>query len=92
VLLVSLLFWGKLILILTITELLGGIVARVFIYRTGSYVKLIYIGVIIMVIDSVLYFFLSPKTILPQIIVFQLVAGSEIRLVFETPLIATHAM
>lgn len=83
---------GVLILPITVSEALMGITAGIMIHRTGRYLELIYIGVVLMTIGNGLYILFDTTTTIACIIGFELVAGLGAGLLFEPPLIALHAL
>lgn len=82
---------GLLVLPITVTQAIVGILVGFFIHRTGRYLELLYIGGLLMVLGNGLYILFSSTTPLSQIIGFQIVAGVGQGLLFEAPLIAIQA-
>jgi len=82
---------GLLILPITVTEAIVGIIAGIFTHRTGRYLELIHVGVILMVLGNGLYILLSTQSSIGQIIGFQIVAGTGQGFLFTAPLIALQA-
>jgi hypothetical protein len=77
---------------ITTTQAITGILAGIVIHRTGRYLEMIYIGVALMTIGNGLYILLSPSTTLAEIIIFQLIAGIGVGLLFQAPMIALQAL
>ena len=77
---------------ITTTEAITGILAGIVIHRTGRYLEMIYIGVALMTIGNGLYILLSPSTTLAEIIIFQLITGVGVGLLFQAPMIALQAL
>lgn len=77
---------------ITVTEAITGVVVGVIIHRTGRYLELIYVGVVIMTLGNGLYILLSPSSGLIEIIFVQIVAGIGAGLLFQAPLIALQAL
>ncbi|KAG4433148.1 hypothetical protein IFR05_011361 [Cadophora sp. M221] len=82
---------GILVMPITTTEAIAGVVVGLIIHRTGSYLLLIYTGVILMTIGNGLYILYAVHTSLAQIIIFQIIAGIGAGLLFQAPLIALQA-
>jgi hypothetical protein len=82
---------GVLILPITITEALMGITVGVLIHRTGRYLELIYLGVVLMTIGNGLYILFSATSSLATVIGFQIVAGIGAGALFEAPLLGLQA-
>jgi MFS family permease len=83
---------GLLVLPITVSEALTGIVAGVIMHRTGRYVEIIYIGTILMTIGNGLYILLTPDSSVAFIIGFQILAGVGAGFLFSPPLIALQAL
>lgn len=83
---------GLLVMPITTTEAITGILAGIIIHSTGRYLEIIYIGVTFMTIGNGLYILLSPASTLAQIIIYQIVAGIGAGLLFQAPLIALQAL
>ncbi|PMD14496.1 hypothetical protein NA56DRAFT_583452 [Hyaloscypha hepaticicola] len=83
---------GLLIMPITTTEAITGILAGLIIHRTGRYLEIIYIGVTLMTIGNGLYILLSPSSTLAEIIIFQIIAGIGAGFLFQAPLIALQAL
>jgi MFS family permease len=77
---------------ITTTQAITGILAGIVIHRTGRYLEMIYIGVALMTIGNGLYILLSPSTTLAEIIIFQLITGIGVGLLFQAPMIALQAL
>jgi hypothetical protein len=75
----------------TLTEALVGVAVGVFIHRTGRYLELLYVGVVIMTLGNGLYILFSSSTSVAQIVGLQIVTGLGQGLLFEAPLIAIQA-
>lgn len=82
---------GLLVMPITVTEAVAGVLVGVIIHRTGRYLEIIYVGVLLMTLGNGLYILLSPKSGLVEIIFSQIVAGSGAGLLFHSPLIALQA-
>lgn len=79
------------VLPITVSEALAGIAVGIFIHRTGRYLELIHVGVVLMTIGNGLYILFSSHSPVGQIIGFQIVAGVGQGLLFQPPLIAIQA-
>jgi len=82
---------GSLILPATLTEACVGIVTGVIVHQTGQYVRLIYIGVVILTLGNGLYINLNTSSSIGQIIAYEIVAAIGTGLLFQPPLIAIQA-
>lgn len=82
---------GVLVMPITVTEACMGILAGVIIHRTGRYLEMVYIGVILMTIGNGLYCRFSAHSSIGEIIGYQIVAGLGAGLLFEAPIIAIQA-
>lgn len=83
---------GLYLLPLTVLEALMGIIAGVFIHRTGRYLEPIWAGMALLTIGNGLYILLTATSSLGEIIGFEIVAGIGAGLLFEPPLIAMQAL
>lgn len=83
---------GVLILPITVGEALMGITAGVFIHRSGRYLELVWIGIVLLTIGNGLYIHLNATSSIAQIVGFEVVAGIGAGLLFEPPLIALQAL
>jgi low affinity Fe/Cu permease len=83
---------GALILPITITEAITGILVGIYIHQTGKYLSLIRIGAVGMVLGNGLYILFSSHSSVAQIIGFQILTGVGQGLLFEAPLIAIQAL
>ncbi|KAG0650280.1 Efflux pump [Hyphodiscus hymeniophilus] len=83
---------GVLILPITITEAIVGILVGIFIHRTGRYLALIRIGAVGMVLGNGIYILFSETSSVGQIVGFQIINGIGQGLLFEAPLIAIQAL
>ncbi|KAN0117133.1 putative MFS transporter [Hyaloscypha variabilis] len=83
---------GLLVMPITTTEAITGILAGVIIHSTGRYLEVIYIGVTCMTIGNGLYILLNPASTLAEIIIYQIIAGIGAGLLFQAPLIALQAL
>jgi hypothetical protein len=83
---------GVLILPITITEALIGIITGLIIHRTGQYIELIWTGVTLFAIGTGLYIHLNAVSSVGEIIAFEIVAGIGAGLLFDPPLIALQAL
>ncbi|KAK3374842.1 MFS drug transporter [Podospora didyma] len=61
------------------------------IQQTGKYMLVVYVGVVLNAVGSGLFLLLGAETNWPRIIVFQLVAGIGVGMLFEPPLLAVQA-
>lgn len=68
-----------------------GIIVGVAIHKTGRYLELMWIGMLLMTIGFGLFIHLSAGSSLTEIVAFQIVAGLGSGLLFEPPLIALQA-
>ncbi|TVY20915.1 MFS-type transporter [Lachnellula arida] len=83
---------GLLVIPITVTEAITGVLVGVIIHRTGRYLEIIYAGVLLMTLGNGLYILFSPKSGLVEIIFIQIVAGIGAGLLFQAPLIALQAL
>lgn len=83
---------GILVLPITVSEALTGILAGVIIHRTGRYIEIIIFGSVLMTIGNGLYILLTPNSSIAQIIGFQIFAGVGAGFLFSPPLIALQAL
>lgn len=82
---------GVLVVPVTVSEALTGILCGVLIHRTGRYLEIIIFGTILMTLGVGLYIMLSPTASITTIIGIQIVAGIGAGSLFEPPLIALQA-
>lgn len=82
---------GVLILAITITEAVVGILSGVMIHRTGRYLEIIWTGVLLLTLGIGLYIRFDPSTSISSIIVCEVVAGIGAGLLFDPPIIALQA-
>ncbi|KAJ9272122.1 hypothetical protein DTO212C5_1885 [Paecilomyces variotii] len=82
---------GLLILPIVLMEALMGVTAGVVIHRTGRYLELIYIGVVLLTVGNGLYILYNATSSLGEIIGFQIISGIGAGLLFEAPLISLQA-
>ncbi|TVY23777.1 MFS-type transporter [Lachnellula hyalina] len=83
---------GLLVMPITVTEAVAGVFVGVIIHRTGRYLEIIYVGVLLMTLGNGLYILFSPKSGIIEIIFIQIVAGIGAGLLFQAPLIALQAL
>jgi len=83
---------GLLILPITLSEAATSIICGLLIHRTGRYLELTWLGLVLMTIGNGLYVHLDATSSIGEIIGFQLVAGSGAGLLFQPPLIALQAV
>jgi len=83
---------GVLILPLSIAEATSGILTGAIIHKTGRYLELIWIGMILMVIGNGLYIHLDVSSSVGEIIGYELLSGIGAGFLFQTPIIALQAM
>lgn len=83
---------GYRILPITLTQAVVAIAAGLIIHRTGRYLELIWIGVIILALGNGLYINLDAASPLDAVISFQIVAATGAGLLFQPPLIALQAL
>ena len=69
-----------------------GIMGGLMIHRTGRYLEVIYTGVTLLTIGQGLLILLDAHTSIAKIVVFEIVAGAGMGLLFAPPLIALQAM
>lgn len=74
-----------------LTEAFMGITAGVIMNRTGRYLEIIWVGLIIFTLGNGLYILLGANTTIATIIGIELVAGIGGGLLFDAPLIAIQA-
>src|SRR5690349_4803913 len=82
---------GLLVMPITTTESISGIIVGIIIHRTGRYVELIWGGVTLMTLGSGLFILFSPSSTLGEIIGFQIIFGIGSGVLFQSPLIALQA-
>ncbi|KAL8940613.1 MAG: hypothetical protein Q9216_002726 [Gyalolechia sp. 2 TL-2023] len=82
---------GVLTLPFILPETVMGIVVGVLIHKTGRYLELMWIGMVLMTIGFGLFIHLDAASSLIEIVVFQVVAGLGSGMLFEPPLIALQA-
>ncbi|KAH8660890.1 putative MFS transporter [Tricladium varicosporioides] len=82
---------GLLVMPITTTESIAGIMVGIIIHRTGRYVELIWGGVTLMTLGSGLFILFSPSSTLGEIIGFQIIFGIGSGVLFQSPLIALQA-
>lgn len=82
---------GTLLIPIIVTESVTGILCGFFIHRTGTYVPLIWIGLILMTIGSSLYTTLNATSTQAPIVGFQVIAGLGTGLLFTPPLLSLQA-
>ncbi|RDW92636.1 MFS transporter-3 [Coleophoma crateriformis] len=82
---------GLLVLPVSLTEALAGIVCGIIIHRTGKYLEITYVGCVIMTVGAGLYITFSKSTTIAKIIGIEIVGGIGAGCLFEPPLIALQA-
>lgn len=82
---------GVLILPFILSETAMGVMIGVLIHKTGRYLELMWIGMILMTIGFGMFIHLDATSPLSQIVGFQIVAGLGSGMLFEPPLIAIQA-
>lgn len=82
---------GVLILPLPVAEAVSGILTGAIIHRTGRYLELIWLGLILMTIGNGLYIHLDVSSSVGEIIGYQLLSGVGAGFLFQTPIIAIQA-
>ncbi|KAL8922158.1 MAG: hypothetical protein Q9208_005353 [Pyrenodesmia sp. 3 TL-2023] len=82
---------GVLILPFILSETAMGVAVGVLIHKTGRYLELMWIGMVLMTIGFGMFIHLDSTSPLIQIVGFQLVAGLGSGMLFEPPLIALQA-
>lgn len=82
---------GVLILPLVLAEALSGMVTGAVIHKTGRYLELIWLGLILMTIGNGLYIHLDAFSSLGEIIGYQFLSGIGAGFLFQTPIIAIQA-
>lgn len=82
---------GVLIIPTAVTEATMGIIVGILIHRTGRYLELVYVGVILMMIGNGLYCTFGAQPSIGQVIGLQIVAGLGAGFLFEAPIIALQA-
>ncbi|KAJ5129717.1 uncharacterized protein N7515_005756 [Penicillium bovifimosum] len=83
---------GVLILPLVVTEAFSGMFTGAIIHRTGRYLELIWIGLVLLTIGNGLYITLDVDSSVGKIVGFQLLSGLGAGFLFQTPIIAIQAM
>jgi MFS family permease len=83
---------GVLILPLSFTSAITGIVVGYIIHGTGRYLECIYIGTALVTIGNGLFIVFSASTSIGMLVGFQMVEGIGVGLLFEPPLIAVQSM
>lgn len=83
---------GLLILPLGLIEAFAGLITGAVIHRTGRYVELTWLGLVLLAIGNGLFANLDAYSSLGEIIGYQIVAGFGSGFLFEPPIIAIQAM
>ncbi|KAJ5479152.1 hypothetical protein N7530_004661 [Penicillium desertorum] len=83
---------GVLILPLVVMEAFSGMFTGAIIHRTGRYLELIWIGLVLMTIGNGLYINLSVGSSVGEIVGYQILSGLGAGFLFQTPIIALQAM
>ncbi|CAI7589865.1 unnamed protein product [Penicillium viridicatum] len=83
---------GVLILPLVVMEAFSGMFTGAIIHRTGRYLELIWIGLILMTIGNGLYINLGVGSSVGKIVGYQMLSGLGAGFLFQTPIIAIQAM
>jgi hypothetical protein len=83
---------GVLILPLVITEACGGMLCGAIIHRTGRYLELIWLGLVLLTIGNGLYINLDVTSSIAEIVGYQILSGFGAGFLFQTPIIAIQAM
>ncbi|KAJ5773340.1 Major facilitator superfamily domain general substrate transporter [Penicillium paradoxum] len=83
---------GVLILPLVVMEAFSGMFTGAIIHRTGRYLELIWIGLILMTIGNGLYIDLGVGSSVGKIVGYQILTGLGAGFLFQTPIIAIQAM
>lgn len=79
---------GLLLLPLIITCAIVDVLSGIFMHRVGRYRELIWAGMILLTLGTGLYMILGVDSGLGEIIGFQIVAGTGVALLFQTPSLA----
>lgn len=83
---------GVLILPLVVMEAFSGMFTGAIIHRTGRYLELIWIGLVLMTIGNGLYINLGVGSSVSKIVGYQILSGLGAGFLFQTPIIAIQAM
>ncbi|OQE04198.1 hypothetical protein PENSOL_c001G01363 [Penicillium solitum] len=83
---------GVLILPLVVMEAFSGMFTGAIIHRTGRYLELIWIGLVLMTIGNGLYINLGVGSSVGKIVGYQILSGLGAGFLFQTPIIAIQAM
>lgn len=83
---------GLMILPLVVMEAFAGIATGVIIHRTGRYLELIWVGLVLLAIGNGLYIHLDAYSSMGEIVGYQIVSGLGAGFLFEPPIIAIQAM
>ncbi|CAI7637781.1 unnamed protein product [Penicillium pancosmium] len=83
---------GVLTLPVVLAEAFSGMITGAIIHRTGRYLELVWIGLILMTIGTGLYISLDVDSSLGEIVGFQFLSGFGAGFLFQTPIIAIQAM
>ena len=83
---------GVLILPITVSEALVGIITGIIIHQTGRYRELTWLGMALLTLGTGLYIHLDRTSSTGEIIAFEIVGGVGSGFLFESPLIAIQAM
>ncbi|KAJ5164155.1 uncharacterized protein N7500_005985 [Penicillium coprophilum] len=83
---------GVLILPLVVMEACSGMIAGAIIHRTGRYLELVWIGLVLMTIGNGLYINLGVGSSVGEIVGYQIISGLGAGFLFQTPIIAIQAM
>lgn len=82
---------GLLILPITITEAIVGVLSGIIIHRTGRYIEIIWIGILFLTLGVGLYIRFNTISTIAGIVACEIVAGIGAGLLFEPPIIALQA-
>ncbi|KAH7112114.1 major facilitator superfamily domain-containing protein [Dendryphion nanum] len=83
---------GLLILPVTLTQALVGIITSVVVYRTGRYREPIWIGVVFLTLGNGLYINLKSSSRISEIVGYEIITACGTGLLFQPPLIALQAV
>ncbi|GIZ42149.1 hypothetical protein CKM354_000542800 [Cercospora kikuchii] len=81
---------GVLVLPVTLSEGVVGIIVGILIHKTGRYREIIWVGKLMLTLGLGLFVHLGVSSGIAEIIIFQLIAGVGSGLLFEPPLIAVQ--
>ncbi|CZR68443.1 related to MFS transporter [Phialocephala subalpina] len=82
---------GVLIMPITFTQAVIGIVTGLIVYKTGRYIEILWAGVVMLALGNGLYISLNAASPLGKIVAFEIIAATGAGFLFQPPLIALQA-